>query len=293
MPKQGVDLKTPHWGWPIILDFFVSGAAAGAYVTATVAVLAGDERDIWSVKAGYLLAFPLISLSLVLLIVDLGLPRRFLHMIASRKAPGGIGRAALTVGDFHFKPFSPMSVGAWGLSAFAGFALLAVVLAWFAPDWGGRPVRVLVGVIGGFFALFAGGYKGVLLRATAQPCWSASRWLGPLFLAAALSSGLAAVALTAPFLGTGEQRTHGLVRALALGLILEGLLLAVWLWDLGAERKRLSRLGLWEVRIGAGLILPLGLLAAGWLKAAALLALAGGVTFRYLVVAAAARAAED
>jgi formate-dependent nitrite reductase membrane component NrfD len=286
MAEQGVDLKAPHWGWPIVLDFFVSGMAAGAYVTATLALLAGGGRDAPAVRAGYLLASPLISLSLVLLILDLGLPRRFLHMILSRKATGGIGWGALTVGDIHFKPFSPMSVGAWGLSIFGAFAFASLVLVWIAPGWGGRPLLVLLGVLGASLALFAGGYKGVLLRATAQPVWAASRWLGPLFLAASLSSGVAAVGLTANLLGA-DASAQRLAGALAVALVLEGLLLAIWLWDLGAERKRLSRLGLWEVRIGAGLFLPLGFLAAGWLNAAALLALLGGLTFRRLVIAAA------
>ena len=290
MPEQGAALKAPHWRWPVVLDFFVSGTAAGAYVVATLALLAGGPRYPALVKAGYLLAFPLISLSLVLLIVDLGLPRRFLHMLWSRKGPGGIGRAALTLGGFHFKPLSPISTGAWALSAFAACAFAALVLAWIAPaGWAGRDVQLLVGLVGGAVGFFVGGYKGVLLRATALPVWSASRWLGPLFLAAALSSGLAAVALTAPLVGAGGQEVHRLARALALALVLEGLLLAVWLWDLGAAWRGAVGPAMWAGRTCAGFVLPLAFLAAGWLAAAALIALAGGLTFRYLVVAAAAQ----
>ncbi len=133
--------------------------------------------------------------------------------------------------------------------------------------------------------LFLGGYKAVLLRATAQPCWSASRWLGPLFLAAALTSGLAAVVPTSCFVGADAEEAQRLARALAVGLVLEGLLLAVWLWDMGAARRGVVGPALWPGRAGAGLILPLGIVVAGWLEVAALLALAGGLTFRYLVVA--------
>lgn len=291
MRAQSVNLKPPHWSWAIVLDFFVSGIAAGAYLTAALAVLAGGPRYPKIVKAGYLGAFPLIALSLGLLIVDLGLPRRFLHMLWSKKGAGAIGRAALTLGDFHFKPLSPMSAGAWGLLAFAGLAFAALVLTWIAPDLGSHWMRLLVSLFGGFLALFVGSYKGVLLRATAQPVWSGSSWLGPLFLAAAVSSGLAAVALVATFMDADPHEAQRLTRALAVALVLEGLVLGLWLWDLGADRRGPTGLSFWVARTGAGLLLPLGALAAGLLPHAALLTLAGGLYCRYLVVTAAQRGA--
>ncbi len=77
--------------------------------------------------------------------------------------------------------------------------------------------------------LFLGGYKGVVLRAMALACWSASHWLGPLFLAASLSTGVAAAVLTSSFVGADVEEAQRLTRALAVALVLEGLLLAVWL----------------------------------------------------------------
>src|SRR5204863_161791 len=77
----------------------------------------------------------------------------------------------VVVGPFHRKPFSPMNAGAWALLGFSLFAFLAA-LDVFLEHRGGRSMRtlrVVVGVIGGFFAFFLAAYPGVLLGATARP----------------------------------------------------------------------------------------------------------------------------
>ena len=52
----------PQWGWWIILYFYLGGIAAGAFFMATLIELFGGEEDEGLARAGYLVAFPLISL---------------------------------------------------------------------------------------------------------------------------------------------------------------------------------------------------------------------------------------
>src|SRR5687768_11285026 len=77
----------------------------------------------------------------VLLIIDLGVPLRFWHMIIQNNT-----------GALMFKWWSPMSVGTWGLLLFSAFAALASADALAEsgdPRWqpfrrlGTRPISVI------------------------------------------------------------------------------------------------------------------------------------------------------
>ena len=151
-------LKEPQWNWAIPLYFFVGGGAGASGVIASVANWVGDDFEL-ARKARWL-ALGGATLSGGLLIYDLGRPRRFLNMLRV------------------FKPQSPMSMGAWILTAF-GAATTAAAFADLVRDrWGDSlPVRVLGGVAGGLSALFGmpfSNYTGVLIGATAIPVWNRS-----------------------------------------------------------------------------------------------------------------------
>ena len=88
-------LKTPDWGMLIVWYFFLGGIAGGAYFTAAIADNFGGDRDRSVARAGYLVALPLVAACGLLLIADLGVPTRFLHMLGA------------------FKFWDPMSIGAW------------------------------------------------------------------------------------------------------------------------------------------------------------------------------------
>src|SRR5436309_15722343 len=88
-------LKMPGWEMSIVWYFFLGGIAGGAYFTAAIADNFGSQRDNAVARVGYLLSLPLVAVCGVLLIADLGVPRRFLNMI------------------LHFKFWDPMSIGAW------------------------------------------------------------------------------------------------------------------------------------------------------------------------------------
>jgi protein NrfD len=98
-----------------------------------------------------------------------------------------------------------MSVGAWGLIVYGGFALLSFVNAVaenghpaLAPftrfyNWLPRKVYATLGMLAGLFVV---GYPGVLLNLTAWPLWEAtSPLLGSLFIASGASTGAAAIVL--------------------------------------------------------------------------------------------------
>ena len=157
------------------------------------------------------IAFPGVLLCAVLLILDLGRPERFWHMvIKSHYFPEPI-----------FKYWSPISIGVWVLSLFGAFAFVSFIeraareRQSFA---GGRSIRladrlrrataggaVAWSILGAFFGLFLAGYTGVLMVGTVTPVWHNAVPLGGLFLASALSTLLRAPDSAAGTPGRGRH----------------------------------------------------------------------------------------
>src|SRR5687768_2407016 len=160
--------------WPILIDiyFFLGGVAGGAFVIATIANLLDGSRYREVVRVGYYVAFAALIPCPILLIVDLGIPTRFLNMLMVSKPSLDIGMSAVTAGPFHLKPYSPMSAGAWGLMAFSACAFVCAGETWLAdrrpPSPGGFGgtsrafplVRTIAGVIGSVFGFFLAAYPG-------------------------------------------------------------------------------------------------------------------------------------
>lgn len=143
-------LQSPHWPFLIDVYFFLGGLAGGAFVIATVANLLDSRRYRDVVRAGYYVAFAALLPCPVILIVDLGVPARFLNMLLS------------------FNPLSPMSMGAWALLAFSVCATSTALFTLLedlgrARDLSGP--KIVAGGIGGFFGFFLAAYPGVLLAA--------------------------------------------------------------------------------------------------------------------------------
>lgn len=298
-PPVPEELKAPHYGLPVAVDFFLSGTSSGAAVTAAIAVLAGGPGARAIAEAGYLIAFPLICICLGLLSLDLGRPERFLHMLWSRKTSTAIGEWAITPLGFHLKLLSPMSVGAWGLSAYSAVTFLSLVFAWLLPGWAPRRLELPLAVAGALLGFFVGGYKGVLLRATAQPVWRSASWLGPLLLASAATSGVAAVTLVhlARPGGSGDAFI-GTSRALALTLVIQAVTLVLFLTRLGPEAQFLwqdrLRVPFWGVGIAAGLLIPLIMAVSTPSSAIGPVAvLAGSLALRYCILTAPSMALQE
>jgi formate-dependent nitrite reductase membrane component NrfD len=193
--------------WPLLIDlyFFLGGLAGGAFVIATIASFVDGRRYRDVVRIGYYVSFLAVLPCPILLVVDLGVPSRFLNMLMAAKASDAIGMSAVTAGPFHLKPYSPMSAGAWGLLLFSACALLCAAETWLA-DRRRRPfprVRMVAGAIGAAAGFFLAAYPGVLLGATTRPLFINAHWLGALFLAVGAATGGAAIALVLERLRAG------------------------------------------------------------------------------------------
>jgi len=302
-------LKSSDWPFLIDVYFFLGGIAGGAFVIATIAHLLGSERYKSVVRVGYYVALLAVIPAPILLIVDLGLPTRFLHMLMVPKPSTAIGAGAMTLGPFHLKPLSPMSAGAWALLAFSGCAFLAA-LDVLLEQRGGRGVpglRTVVGIVGSVFGLFLAAYPGVLLGATARPLFVNGHWLGALFLAVGASTGAAAIALVLALIG-GDRRDAlaPLMRAVAAALIVQAVALVLFIvtvsmsGSVGISRALTPLLSgqysvtFWLGAVMAGLVVPLALQFAGGLRRAsagitalvAILVLVGGFVIKYVLIAA-------
>ncbi len=271
-------LKRPHWKWEIVLYFWIGGIAVGAYVTAALADLFGDRDDDILARTGRLIALPMLVLSPILLIKDLGRPEKFYNMLRIIKLR------------------SPMSVGTWVLTTFGAFSGLSAILELFfyEPRW--RWLRRLTAILGTPGAIAVGGYTGILLSATAIPLWFKNRLLwGPTFLASAFSTGSAAIQVVLALRGKGNPASHEkLERAHMTALVAETVLLGLGLAKLGRAGHLLTK-GKWSTLFwpgvgGIGLFVPLllGVLPGEPGRSrrfiSAICTLVGGLIFRACVV---------
>jgi formate-dependent nitrite reductase membrane component NrfD len=285
----------PHWHGLIVWYFFLGGIAAGAYVMAALADLFGSAEDRRGVRVAYYLAFPLVNVCGVLLIVDLGRPERFWHMLIQNQT-----------GWPMLKWWSPMSAGAWALAVFGGFSFASFVGVLAADGWLGLgrfselADRLRTGWTGRLFAaggaasaFFLASYTGVLLAASNQPIWADTTWTGALFLASAASTGVAAMLLGIRWRcrDVSHEVEERLERLDSWAMVLELALLGLFTWSLGTLAWRAY--GMWPgvlipaVVVPLGLVLPLAVRATLGRRgaiAAAVLALVGGFALRAAVV---------
>ena len=237
--------KVPGWHGIIAWDALLNGMATGLFLAAAFSELAAPAVFVRVAKVAYPIALALLLVDLGLLVLDLGDPLRFHHMLRV------------------FKPSSPMSLGTWCLTIFslpltaaAGLSLLAE-LGWDF-EWA-RITAVVVGLLPGFGSA---AYKGVLLSTNAQPGWKDARWMGGYLTNSALLIGCAELLVLSALLGqtqaTAILRTAFIV-LLALNVIPLGLLFA----NLRPAHAQLyTREQQWRVGalITAGALIPLGLM---------------------------------
>jgi protein NrfD len=250
------------------------------------------------------LAFPGVILCALLLVLDLGRPERFWHMVfMSHYFPEPI-----------FKHWSPISLGSWVLSGFGALAFVSFVgllvetgrLRWgplvrLAHRLRGLPrtVSVAWAILGSFFGFFLAGYTGVLMVASVKPVWHNAIPLGGLFLASAASTSYALLMLLLARRGRGhaDPTVRKLADADRWAIGIELLLLLLVLVPLGSLSRPFitGAYGalFWIGAVLAGLLVPivLDLAASGGdierkqrLRAA--LILVGGFVLRFVIVMA-------
>ena len=304
-------IKKPTWRWYIPFYFFIGGLGGGVALIGGLAELFGGRKHRATVRRARYIALIAALISPLLLIFDLGRPKRFHHMLRV------------------FKASSPLSVGTWILLAFGltsgvqaarqaaedDFILKREsVLGRMARLLPSRPLSLAQALLG----LGLGGYTGILLAATAIPLWAAAGiLLGPLFLATAVASGAAALALLAGLRwgspDTGEDVDDEEARA-----EVETLATLSTATQLGLELAREAmtpraigqplRHGKWATiyrvgAVGGGMLTPLALRLPAQVRGkpvgraisitAATLTLAGALAERFAIVEAGKQSADD
>jgi formate-dependent nitrite reductase membrane component NrfD len=250
----------PHWEWFILLYFFFAGLSGGSFVIGTMLRLFGSRIDAAASRMGFLISFPLLVICPILLILDLGSPLRFWHMLINSRTSGLV-----------FKAYSPMSLGSWGLTVFGIFSLVMFLAALGEGGHVGSTALARVGrlptsvlglvlmSVGSVFGLFIAAYTGVLLAVSNQPVWSDTWTLGGLFLASAMSGSAATILLLSRGRREAAATDVKLMEADRYFIILELVLIVLFLVTLGGLVSKVLGGGwliLWLVVL-VGTLVPL------------------------------------
>jgi len=252
----------PHWEWYILGYFFFAGISGGSYVLGSMLRLWGDARDAAASRIAFLISFPTLLICPILLTLDLGQPLRFWHFLINDSS-----------GGLAFKPWSPMSLGAWALLLFGIFSFVMFLSALSeggivhrralatAASFVAGVVGGIFMVIGALFGLFIAAYTGVLLAVSNQPVWSDTWALGGLFLASALSGSAACVLLATRTRRDAIATDRKLIEADRYFILLELALIVLFLATLGGVLSKVLTGGwiiLWVIVL-AGTLIPLAL----------------------------------
>jgi Ni/Fe-hydrogenase subunit HybB-like protein len=273
--------KPPDWHHLVAWDMLFNNMTTGLFLASAAGDLARPGLFVPLTRVAYPLTLLILTADLLCLILDLGDPLRFHHMLRV------------------FKPSSPMSLGTWCLTAYSlPLATIAAIDLFSSGEGVLGGVRTIAVVVGVLPALGSMAYKGVLFSTTSQPAWKDARWLGGYLTTSALMLGSAVLLAISALLQRDE--TTGLLRVafavlLLLNLIPTGLVLAEFLPTLRAieDRSGLLRRGL--VAAGLGMLAPLGLVLVGtrpWIVAGVVCLLLGNLLIRSAIVAIPHRVAE-
>lgn len=194
-------VKAPPWDWKISAYLFVGGVAGGSALLAAGADAAGLEKLRRNTR---ITALAGTVTGAGFLILDLGRPERFLHMMRT------------------FKPSSPMNMGTWVLG---GFGTLAGVAAAYEVDqatgeklplgplrpvlrWAEKPSGILAAIVGAPLA----SYTGALLADTSVPTWHAAKEnLSYLFVSSAAIASAGVAMITTPTAQTRPARAFATI----------------------------------------------------------------------------------
>ena len=239
----------PPWDGLVAWDLLFNNLTTGLFLVAATADLLAPTVFSSVLKAAYPLALVLLLTDLACLVLDLGDPLRFHHMLRV------------------FKPTSPMSLGTWSLTLYSLPLTVAAALSVLPHGWpvleSVRKAAVILAILP---ALGSALYKGVLLGTNSQPGWRDARWLGAYLTNSAVMLGCALMLLLASLLG--QERGTGILRPSLVALLVLNLFpLGFLVRNLLPALQRVytpGRLGRLAVLcIGAGTLVPVVLLSAG------------------------------
>ncbi len=243
--------KPPNWHGLVTLDMVLNNLSTGLFLVAAIGELVDPIAFGPLAPLVYPLALLFLLGDLVCLVLDLGDPKRFHHMLRV------------------WKPSSPMSFGTWVLSAYAVPVTLLAVAAFLPFAIGGVGfdlVRRVLLAVGAVLAVGAAVYKGVLFSTTAQRGWEEARWLGGYLINSALCLGAVELLLLAALTGHAAAMMDALRLAarllLALNLVAILLLAKDVCGPLAAAREPGGIVTLGALAIVAGVLLPLWLVGS-------------------------------
>ena len=209
-----------NWGFPVALDLWLAGMAAGAYFSAFLAERFGKHTENRLLRTSLYFGIPAAITGVIFLLTDLSYPLRFWHLFV------------------YFNIRSPMSIGSWLLVLWITISVITVFL-WHTrnripikPDILDKIINYLQWA--GFFAsVFLMSYTGVLLAASNQPLWASTALLPPLFVISAISTGAAILIIIS--LITQMWKTYGetirrMVQVVAVIIVVELVVLLVYLF---------------------------------------------------------------
>ena len=287
-------IKHAHWTWQIPVYFWIGGIGAGVHLFSTMAQILG-HRDAALTRTSRYTVLATMLLSPMLLIWDLGRPERFYNMLRILKLR------------------SPMSTQSWSVFAFGN--LSGMISARQAAEDGllgddnslvrlvklipARALSILAVPVG----LNVGSNTGNLISATSVPLW-ARNWLfmGPTFLASGLSTALSWLSLVLHLTRSGEEKTlRTLHRAEKATIVIEAGLIAASLirmskWSKPLFSREVAPLFVGGTLIG-GIVAPMALLLGKESRSksmlASVLALGGGLAFRFAIIKGGRISADD
>jgi formate-dependent nitrite reductase membrane component NrfD len=183
------------WSWAIYLYLWMAGMAGGAYFASFMAERFAGLAYRRLLKLATCVGIPLAVVGVILLVVELGQPIRFWHLFT------------------QFDVASPMSMGTWILLIWVAIAVIMVIL-WFAEsrlseETASSMQRLTNGLgwIEVVFSVLLTAYTGVLLAVSNQSLWASSALLPALFVASAVSTGVAILITTALVLNAVNKGT--------------------------------------------------------------------------------------
>ena len=287
-------IKPAHWTWQIPVYFWIGGIGAGVHLFSTMSQILG-HRDAALTRTSRYTVLATMLISPVLLIWDLGRPERFYNMLRILKLR------------------SPMSTQSWSVFAFGN--LSGMISARQAAEDGllgddnslvrlvklipARALSILAVPVG----LNVGSNTGNLISATSVPLW-ARNWLfmGPTFLASGLSTALSWLSLVLHLTRSGEEKTlRTLHRAEKATIVIEAGLIAASLirmskWSKPLFSREVAPLFVGGTLIG-GIVAPMVLLLGKESRSksmlASVLALGGGLAFRFAIIKGGRISADD
>ncbi|MDA8406847.1 MAG: polysulfide reductase NrfD [Deltaproteobacteria bacterium] len=285
-------MQESAWGWLIITYLFLAGAGSGAFIAAVACDLLAPDWSKALARAGSLVSGPLVVIGTLCLVLDLEAgfwqPWRQIYMVNNLRSMISWGFIILSI----FIPIALVYAAALNEITFVGKLAQKHI--------------TIIEIIGSIFAVATATYTGVLIAVVnGVPFWN-TPLMPVLFLASAVSTGLAAAMIVAAIIDVNTIKT---LSNFALGhvifLSVEALVLMLFVFmSLTRSTEAAASAGMlisgilspyfWGLVVILGLVVPFilsifefleyGKMPKSLVVGADILVLVGGMSIRALII---------